>query len=234
MAKRSHHRKTNSSRKTNVFLIPLLVGLAVFILGNIFIKPRALCANSATCKTDLSLKIDNNDIGIFAGRKVIPPKIDLAHDITKPSVLGTNAPSGEKHIYINLATQTLYAYQGNTQIMQTPIASGKWGRTPVGNFNIWEKLRSTRMAGGSGADAYDLPNVPNVMYFYNDFGLHGAYWHNNFGHVMSHGCVNMRLIDAEALFSWAEGPASGQPGTPVSVCNEFKPPNLCVQNNPIK
>ena len=89
------------------------------------------------------------------------------------------------------------------------------------------------MAGGSGADAYDLPNVPYVMYFYQDYGLHGAYWHNNFGHPMSHGCVNERIVDAKALYEWADGPSGDQPGTAVSVCNSFSPPNNCVQKNPI-
>ncbi len=117
--------------------------------------------------------------------------------------------------------------------MDTFIASGKWDPTPVGNFHIWEKLVSTTMAGGSGADAYNLPNVPYVMYFYQDYGLHGAYWHNNFGHPMSHGCVNERIVDAKALYEWADGPSGDQPGTAVSVCNSFSPPNNCVQKNPI-
>ena len=89
------------------------------------------------------------------------------------------------------------------------------------------------MAGGSGADAYNLPNVPYVMYFYQDYGLHGAYWHNNFGHPMSHGCINERITDAKALYDWADGPSGDQPGTAVSICNTFSAPNNCVQNNPI-
>ncbi|MBI2028864.1 L,D-transpeptidase, partial [Candidatus Gottesmanbacteria bacterium] len=35
------------------------------------------------------------------------------------------------------------------------------------------------------------------------YGLHGTYWHNNFGTPMSHGCVNLRTDDACALFAWA-------------------------------
>lgn len=215
------------------FFISLIVGVAVFALGKHFFKPEPPCANSLTCKSDLSEKIENNAIGVFMGRKVIPPKIDLAFENAQPSVLGENVASGKKHIYIDLSTQTLYAYQGSTKIMQTLIASGRWGKTPAGNFNIWQKLRSTRMAGGAGDDAYDLPNVPHVMYFYNDFGLHGAYWHNNFGHTMSHGCVNMRQVDAQDLFNWADGPKDGQLGTPVSVCDSFKAPNNCKQEHPI-
>jgi hypothetical protein len=42
-----------------------------------------------------------------------------------------------------------------------------------------------------------------VQYFYEDYGFHGTYWHNNFGHPMSHGCVNMTNADAKWLFDWA-------------------------------
>lgn len=216
-----------------IYFVSVLAGLAVFVIGNYLLSLQTPCANSGTCHSDLSLSIDNNSFGLFEGHKVVPPKIDLALDSYRSTVLGTNDPSGEKHIYVDLAAQKLYAYEGEEQIFQTLIASGKWGRTPVGNFNIWEKLRATRMAGGEGADAYNLPNVPYVMYFYHDFGLHGAYWHNNFGHVMSHGCVNMRIVDARTVFEWADGPTNEHLGTPVSVCNSFTEPNHCVQNNPV-
>lgn len=190
------------------------------------------CANSKSCSTDLSEKIENNAVGFFEGKKVIPPKIDLSHSAVSP-VLGAEAPSGDKHIYVDLSSQTLYAYQGKTLFFKTLVATGKWGRTPTGNFNIWEKLVSTRMTGGEGADAYDLPNVPYVMYFYHDFGLHGAYWHDNFGHPMSHGCVNMRQVDAKTLYDWTDGPSNNQLGTAVSVCDSVTSNMQCIQNNPI-
>jgi lipoprotein-anchoring transpeptidase ErfK/SrfK len=42
------------------------------------------------------------------------------------------------------------------------------------------------------------------MYFnYDAEALHGAYWHNNFGTPMSHGCVNLPLDMATFLFNWA-------------------------------
>ncbi len=241
MAKTTSHKRKLSHPKSGktvghyirLYFISILTGLAVFFVGNYFTKSSAPCANSKTCQSDLTLTIDNDSFGLFQGRKVVPPKIDLALDSYRSAVLGTNDPSADKHVYVDLATQKLYAYEGQKEIFQTLIASGKWGRTPVGNFNIWQKLRATRMAGGSGADAYDLPNVPYVMYFYHDFGLHGAYWHNNFGHTMSHGCVNMRIVDARTVFEWADGPTDGHLGTPVSVCNSFTQPNNCVQNNPV-
>jgi lipoprotein-anchoring transpeptidase ErfK/SrfK len=200
----------------------LVAGVVAFIVGNYLIKPPLPCANSKTCKSDLSMHIDNNATGTFQGHSIIPPKIDIDRDIT-PAVLSASVSAGEKHIYVDLSTQKLFAYQGDTRIMETFISSGKWKPTPVGNFRIWEKLRATRMAGGQGADYYNLPNVPYVMYFFQDYGLHGAYWHNNFGHSMSHGCVNMRIVDARDLFAWANV------GTPVSVCKSFTGTNACKQ-----
>lgn len=223
----------NKNRKTGwhylkIYFLSLFLSLSIFVIGSFF-KP-APCANSLTCKNDLAVSIDNNAVGFFQGRKIVPPKIDLASDILSSAVLGEHVSIDEKHIYVDLSTQTLYAYEGSKKFMQTLISSGKWGRTPVGNYNIQQKLRATRMAGGQGQDAYDLPNVPWVMYYYNDFGLHGAYWHNNFGYPMSHGCVNMRPVDARELYSWADGPTASKPGTSVSVCNQFVAPNKCMQD----
>lgn len=224
--------KKTVSHYLKLYFISLFVSSIIFLGGNLF-QPQFNCANSKTCKTDLVLNIDNNAIGVFQGRKITPPKVDLTMESLKSTVLGVRVSAEEKRIYVDLSNQTLYAYEGNNLIMKALISSGKWGRTPTGNFNIWQKLPATRMAGGQGADAYDLPNVQWVMYFHNDFGLHTAYWHNNFGHPMSHGCINMRFIDARELFAWAEAPTSGQKGTAVSICDQFKEPGVCIQENPI-
>jgi len=122
---------------------------------------------------------------------------------TKPPA--TSGGSG-RWIDVNLRTQRLTAYQGNTPVFTTLISAGLPGTpTVVGRFAIYTKLVSTRMTG----PGYDLPNVPYTMYFYKGYGIHGTYWHNNFGHPMSHGCINMRTSDAAWLFNWASI------GTPV-------------------
>ncbi|MBI2613339.1 MAG: L,D-transpeptidase family protein [Candidatus Levybacteria bacterium] len=231
-------RRIIRTRKTvwhyfKLYFILLFISLATFGIGSFF-KPQFDCANSLTCKSDLLVSVDNDSVGTFLGRKVVPPKVDLAKALAQSSVLGVSVSDEEKHIYIDLSTQTLYAYEGKNQIMKTLISSGKWGWTPVGNFNIWLKLPVTRMSGGSGASYYNLPNIQWVMYFYRDFGTHTAYWHNNFGHPMSHGCVNMRLFDAKKLYDWADGPADGKLGTAVSTCDQFNEQKVtCVQKNPI-
>ena len=81
------------------------------------------------------------------------------------------------------------------------VSTGTW-RTPTvtGVYRIYVKYRTASM---SGAD-YFLPNVPYVMYFYKGYGIHGTYWHSNFGTPMSHGCVNLSPNDAGWLFEFAK------------------------------
>jgi lipoprotein-anchoring transpeptidase ErfK/SrfK len=89
--------------------------------------------------------------------------------------------------------------------LETLISSGKpWTPTVTGEFRIWSKFQYAKMSGGSKerGNYYYLPNVPYIMYFYKDFSLHGTYWHNNFGHPMSHGCVNLPTPIAEKLYYW--------------------------------
>jgi LysM repeat protein len=120
----------------------------------------------------------------------------------KPST----GPTAGRWIDVDLSSQRLTAYQGNSPVFSALISSGL-SRTPtvIGRFKVQTKLRSTRMRG----PGYDLPGVPYTMYFYKGYAIHGTYWHNNFGHPMSHGCVNMRTADAGWLFNWASV------GTPV-------------------
>lgn len=214
----------------------LLVLLCFLMFAGFFLYNSspfgAPCANPGSCKESLTLNVDNQAEGSFSGQKITPPKIDLAKKVDTKKILGEAAGTGEKHIYVDLATQTLSAYEGDTLFMQTLISSGKWGKTPTGDFTIWEKIRATKMSGGSGADYYYLPNVPFVMFFEGSgvsagrgFSLHGTYWHNNFGHPMSHGCVNMRTVDAEKLYYWVNPPTNGNvslsnadnPGTKITI-----------------
>ncbi|HEX6977051.1 MAG TPA: L,D-transpeptidase [Patescibacteria group bacterium] len=211
-----------------VFIIALVAGFAY----NILFPKQPFCANSISCTESTKLKVENNEIGIFNGQKVVPPKIDLTQKEEPSKVLGDKTLQGEKHIYVDLTHQTLTAYQGDTLVLKAPISSGKWAPTPPGEYTIWVKLRATRMTGGQGADFYDLPNVPYTMFFSGPnasagagFSLHGAYWHNNFGHSMSHGCVNMREVDAKVIYDWADPPTTGyttnvdstHPGTKITI-----------------
>ena len=50
---------------------------------------------------------------------------------------------------------------------------------------------------------FELRDVPWVMYFKGGYALHGAYWHDDFGKVRSHGCINLAPIDARFVFWWS-------------------------------
>ncbi len=120
------------------------------------------------------------------------------------------AGNGERWIDVDLSQQRVYAYEGDTLMNSFVVSTGTW-QTPTvtGKFRIWVKVRSQAMTG----PGYYLPDVPYVMYFYKDYGLHGTYWHNNFGTPMSHGCVNLTISDAEWLYNFASV------GTVVNVHN---------------
>jgi lipoprotein-anchoring transpeptidase ErfK/SrfK len=112
----------------------------------------------------------------------------------------------DKKIQVDLSTQTIFAYQDNKLIYQFPISSGRWYPTPTGTFKPWAKIPSTRMTGGNPAIGtyYNLPGVPYVVYFYQGYAIHGAYWHNNFGHPMSHGCINVAVNNAALLYKFID------------------------------
>ena len=109
--------------------------------------------------------------------------------------------SNIRWIDVDLTHQRLSAYEGQELVRTTLVSTGlPRTPTPAGRYHIWLKLRYDDMSG----PGYYLPNVPYVMYFYGGYGLHGTYWHSNFGHPMSHGCVNLPTDVAEWLFNWAK------------------------------
>lgn len=123
---------------------------------------------------------------------------------TQTPIPATETPSEvpimEKRIVVILSQQMVYAYEGENLIREFVVSTGLPDTpTVLGTYAIYIKLDSARMTG----PGYDLPNVPWTMYFYQGYGFHGTYWHHNFGHPMSHGCVNMYTPDAEWLYHWA-------------------------------
>ncbi len=108
--------------------------------------------------------------------------------------------SNKRWIQVDLSEQRLIAWQGNKAMFGVIVSTGKKSTpTPTGVFNIYTKLRKTRMRG----EGYDVPNVPHTMYYQGGYGIHGAYWHKKFGTPVSHGCVNVAPNHAKKLFNWA-------------------------------
>jgi lipoprotein-anchoring transpeptidase ErfK/SrfK len=106
-----------------------------------------------------------------------------------------------KCILVLLNKQRVYAFQDGKQVYTSLVSTGVAGhRTPTGTFHIYGKTVSQKMSG----PGYYLPHVPYILWFKGDYSLHGTYWHHNFGHVMSHGCVNLPTPVAHWFFDWAQ------------------------------
>ncbi len=120
--------------------------------------------------------------------------------------LSPNVNPEDKHIYVDLATQSMVAYEGDTPVLTSLIASG-WTKstpTPTGEFRTYHKAPSVHMTDGAGDEAnYDLPGVPWVSFFTgNGESFHGTYWHNDFGDTRSHGCINTPDSVAKFIYLW--------------------------------
>ncbi|MBW2462972.1 MAG: L,D-transpeptidase [Deltaproteobacteria bacterium] len=120
--------------------------------------------------------------------------------IDRPS----GVPAGERWVHVNLSEQTLVAYEGDRALFATVITSGKAGYdTPEGTYRIQHKYLSIRMSGDDPVEGvYDVDEVPWTMYYHRGYALHGAYWHDGFGRVRSHGCTNIAPADARWLYRW--------------------------------
>jgi lipoprotein-anchoring transpeptidase ErfK/SrfK len=113
-----------------------------------------------------------------------------------------------RYIDVNLSEQTLYAFEGTKLVNQFLISSGISSHpTPTGEYHVYNKTRSQTMDG----PGYSLPHVEWISWWSGDYSIHGTYWHNNFGHPMSHGCINASNGNAEWIYNWDEV------GTPVYV-----------------
>ena len=135
----------------------------------------------------------------------------------------TGAPisplAADKRLEVNLAEQMVYAYENNVQVLSSRCATGTEFsiegqglmdfRTTPGSYTVVRK-RPSRHMRGSDAERdtsawFDLPGVPFCTYFTGDgAAVHGAYWHNDFGHPRSHGCVNVPPEVAKWVWRWSQ------------------------------
>lgn len=127
--------------------------------------------------------------------------VRLAERRERPDGVG----DGERWIHVSLAEQTLVAYEGDEPVFATSVSTGREGfETPTGFYRIQSKHVSTTMDDLQSEDeAYLIEDVPWTMYFEGNYALHAAFWHNGFGRVRSHGCVNLAPADARWVFQWA-------------------------------
>jgi hypothetical protein len=154
--------------------------------------------------------------------------------MAEPQPLPDGLEPWERWISVSLSKQMLVAYEGTKPVYVTLVSTGRKGppedpfETPKGRWRVRSKHISTTMDGDTASDgSYSIMDVPWTMFFEGSYALHGAFWHEGFGRVRSHGCVNLGPTDARWLFYWAppflpEGwhgvhAHKGSPGTTVVV-----------------
>jgi hypothetical protein len=171
-------------------------------------------ANLAMTRLGVDLsKVDKGDL---------PEYDESAFSTTaNPYPQGPDDAPGRKWVEVSLGDQQAWMYKGSTLVLTTLVSTGlSPNNTSPGTFYTRLKYPEQDMKGftndtgevtvlgdDNGGDdslsAYDVPDVPNVVYFsISGEALHGTYWHNNFGNPMSHGCVNLPLDVASWFYGW--------------------------------
>jgi hypothetical protein len=136
-----------------------------------------------------------------------------AHDLRlipdgELTTLSPNVPNESKHIVVDLSTQMVTAFEGESLVFSQRCASGVRGTdTPKGEFRTYHKSPSVHMTNeGDAAEdeaVYSLPGVPWCSFFTGaGNAFHGTYWHNDYGRPRSHGCVNLPSEAAKFIYRW--------------------------------
>ncbi len=149
--------------------------------------------DEAIFKTNVN-DFDTDDDGYGDG-------IEVQHDYDPNSA---SEQKLERHIEVNLATQHMSWNIGPYIMKVVRISSGIKGKeTPKGTYTVLDKLPVVNYRGVD----YNYPNTKwNLRFKWSPLGnyyIHGAYWHNNFGRPMSHGCINVSYKNMEQLYNWA-------------------------------
>ena len=123
------------------------------------------------------------------------------------TLLSPEVPDALKRIYVDTATQSVTAFEGEQAVLVARCSSGGTGtKTPLGDFQTFHKGPTIHMTNDGEAGAgrgYDLPGVPWVSFFTGTgVSFHGTYWHNDYGRPRSHGCVNLTPSDAKFIYRW--------------------------------
>lgn len=145
-------------------------------------------------------KLASDVIHALKNRQALSRELDVTEAPFKTvTITGTG-----KWIEIDLSQQRLTAWIGD-EVAGTWLISSGTAKTPtqIGEGRIYAKRTSQTMTGTIAGEYYYVPNVKWVSYFNGGEAIHGTYWHNNFGHPMSHGCINMTEAAAKFIYDFA-------------------------------
>ena len=146
-----------------------------------------------------------NDPGVMESEHVISFTTRYGNGRAVPQPTKSPKQTQGRHVEVDLTRQVLYAYENGDLVNAFLVSTGLPGyETPAATYQVTIEKPVTRYKWEYGPDDprnYDIPNVRwNMKLSNTNYFLHSAYWHNNFGVRMSHGCVNISIPDAEWLY----------------------------------
>ncbi len=145
-----------------------------------------------------------------------PSFIYVGQVLTIPGSAPKVQPSGPKKIVVDVSSQRMYVYQGNTLLYVWVVSTGRAGSTRYGTFHVQSKVRN---AYGSTWNIW----MPYWLGIYwagpIENGIHGQpinpdgsiVWAGWLGRPITFGCVMLRTDHARWLYNWADI------GTPVII-----------------
>jgi lipoprotein-anchoring transpeptidase ErfK/SrfK len=177
----------------------IMIGSDLVATNGAYVMP---VIKKSSWATDVVL---NDQPSVFETRLATNSAQTLIVALTLPSDLGANAE--DQYIKIDISDQKLYAYENGILVNSFLVSTGKDGHnTPLGTTTVTDKLpvhTYTWSYGENDPRNYSLAGVKWNLRFRKHYYIHSAYWHNNFGRRVSHGCVNLNMENAEWIFNWA-------------------------------
>jgi hypothetical protein len=119
-----------------------------------------------------------------------------------------------KHILVEATPAQLTAYEYGLAMRRFLVSVGIGSLTPMGAFAVQRKKHwhdYVRFYAPGDRRNYSFKQVEFNLQFKPSYYIHYAYWHNHWGHRMSHGCVNAPYEGVKWLYAWSEV------GTPITI-----------------
>ncbi len=162
-------------------------------------------------------KVAGQDLWVSNTEAVIPTprsKTPWGAPVGEPDTTNKARKGRATWIEASILGGWLVAFEGTTPKYATMISAGRGGTpvgdkdpletasTPTGRFSIGGKFKTATMESSSTPIVH--ADVPWTQNFSGPYAIHSSYWHDDFGHLKSAGCVNVAPRDGKWLFEFTE------------------------------
>ncbi len=102
-------------------------------------------------------------------------------------------------VHVSIGSQSMVVDVNGSPEGHWAISSARAGyHTPRGSYRV------TRTAKVYYSKKYDNSPMPNSVFFYGGYAIHGTYHVASLGRPASHGCVRLAPANAATLYAWVQ------------------------------